>query len=99
MIGRYESGWNQAEFGAPAHDAYGSGFRASLVGSRVVYRAPTVGPGQTLLFRDFFGAFVARPASNRMVFAQGGYWGSYPLTEQPMIDRPDPWNDPTRGAP
>jgi hypothetical protein len=99
MIGRYTSPFAQAEFGAPSHGVYGDGFRAALVSARVVYRAPTVGPGQTLKHRNLFGAFAARPATNRMVFSQHGYWGSYPLDQQPIISRPDPWSDETAGAP
>ena len=99
MIGRYQSGWNQAEFGAPSASPYGQGLRASVTPSRVVYRAAPVGPGQTLLHKEIFGAFGARPAVNHTVFSQGGYWGLFPLDQQPLIKRPDPWNDPTRGAP
>jgi hypothetical protein len=99
MIGRYVSPFAQAEFGAPSEGAFGAGLRNALVSSRVVYRAPIVGPGQTLLYKNIFGAFATRPAHNRMVFSQRGYWGSYPLDEQPIISRPNPWEDETLGAP
>lgn len=99
MLGRYGSLFNNAEYGAPATSARGEQFRASVVSARVVYRAAPVGPGQTLLHKEIFGAFAVRPAFNRMVFAPSGYSGSFPLDQQPLIRRPNPWSDPTRGAP
>lgn len=51
-------------------------------------------------FRNFFGAFVARPAANRTVAnLSRGYAGILPLDQQPSLFKPKPWNDPTLGAP
>lgn len=51
-------------------------------------------------FRNFFGAFVARPAVNHTVANPGrGYAGILPLSEQPSLFKPKPWNDPTLGSP
>ena len=99
--GRYQGQMNQAERGAPAFGPFGRALYAAVAGKgpdAVINRpAPVATP--TYKFRNFLGAFMARPAVNKMVWAPGGYGGILPMDQQPSLFKPKPWNDPTRGAP
>lgn len=95
---RYWGAMNQSEFGAPMAGSQGIALRSAVAGGRVVQtRAPVAAP--TYKYRNLVGSVVARPASNRYVFAPTGYGGLLPLGEQPLLRKPNPWSDPTRGAP
>jgi hypothetical protein len=96
---RYLGGLNQAEEGAPATSAYGQGLRASIARRHVVNNPAPVGTNYSNQFGGVFGAFAARPAQNRGVYARKGYGGIFPMDQQPRITRPDPWSDPTLGEP
>lgn len=50
-------------------------------------------------WRDLIGAFVARVAKQKTVLNAILYKGQLPMSEQPKLKKPDPWSDPTRGAP
>ena len=50
-------------------------------------------------YRDLFGAFAARAAFSIPIIAALRYKGQLPLDQQPIIKKPTPWNDPTRGMP
>jgi hypothetical protein len=50
-------------------------------------------------YRDLFGAFAARAAFSIPIIAALRYKGQLPLDQQPIIKKPNPWDDPTRGSP
>lgn len=50
-------------------------------------------------YRDLFGAFAARAAFSIPIIAALRYKGQLPLDQQPIIKKPNPWDDPTRGNP
>lgn len=59
---------------------------------------------QTALYKegpymDFIGAFMAKPAKTVTVLSAIRYKGQLPMNEQPMLEKPNPWSDPTRGSP
>lgn len=95
---RYYGALNQSEQGDPATGPQGDALHAGVERGRVINRPAPVA-AKTYKFRDFFGAFVARPASNRTVVTPLGYSGILPLSQQPLLSKPDPWADPTRGRP
>lgn len=43
-------------------------------------------------FRGNVGAMVTYSASVTPLMVPGGYWGDLPVTEQPVVSAPDPWN-------
>lgn len=55
--------------------------------------------GQHNGYQDFFGAFLARVATVIAVVPAVRYQGQLPMRLQPRVQKPDPWNDPTRGKP
>lgn len=88
--GRYRTD-NQAEFGCPATGPFGIGLRRGVVSGNVVHN-PTPLFKLTGGFRDFIGAFTARPANNTLVGGRpGGYRGILPLDEQPHLFKQKPW--------
>lgn len=49
---------------------------------------------------NLVGGLATRAAQVRPVLGGFGYYdGILPLEQQPNLDKPWPWNDPTRGAP
>lgn len=96
---RYPGQLNAAEAGAPATSTYGAGLRAALVRRGVINTPAPEGVDYTNQFAGLYGAFAARPAQARGVYARKGYVGIFPMDQQPLIKRPDPWNDRTRGEP
>jgi hypothetical protein len=93
---RYFGFLNQSERGAPA---VGPADRALRNGRTSADPARTMVPRASYLFRNLYGAVLARPASNMFVYTAGGYGGVYPMDEQPLLTKPKPWRDPTRGRP
>jgi hypothetical protein len=76
-----------AQPGAGRHDWHGSVIRQ---------QAPLyVRPG----YKDLIGAFIARVAKQVPVLSAIRYGGQIPMYEQPILPKPDAWDDPTRGAP
>lgn len=55
--------------------------------------------GQHNGYQDFFGAFAARAAVTIPVVPRILFQGQVPLDLQPLVHKPDPWADPTRGKP
>ena len=51
-------------------------------------------------FLNLIGALAVRPAQIRPVLGNFDYYdGILPLEQQPTLDKPWPWDDPTRGQP
>jgi hypothetical protein len=55
--------------------------------------------GQHNGYQDFIGAFAARAAYIIPVVAGIRYQGQLPTSQQPIIPKANPWDDPTRGRP
>lgn len=84
----------------PNREAGGS--RAGAVAGRVpLMYGPAYNPrvSGTMLYTNYLGAFVSRPAHNSTVYLRKGYAGIYPADLQPVVAKVYPWSDPTRGAP
>lgn len=63
-----------------------------------LWKPPSGSPSQPG-YRDLFGAFVARAAFSIPVISAKRYQGQLPFDQQPVVDKPNPWDDPTRGQP
>jgi len=79
---------------ATGHDAAGNVVREMAP----LWKPPSGSPSQPG-YRDLFGAFAARAAFTIPIIAAMRYQGQLPLDQQPILKKPNPWDDPTRGRP
>lgn len=64
-----------------------------------LYNPPSGGGGSAAGFRDFLGAFASRMAFIIVTRNAIRYQGQLPTDVQPVLSKPLPWDDPTRGMP
>lgn len=63
-----------------------------------LWKPPSGSPSQPG-YRDLYGAFAARAAFTIPIIQAFRYSGQLPLDQQPIIKKPNPWDDPQRGRP
>lgn len=96
MATRVNPLFNQNEGGVVRDDPRAD-LQRRLTPGRIVREAPPLVPRAGHL--DFVGLFASRVANNRTVIRTYGYSGLAPAFLQPEINKPSPWDDPTRGRP
>lgn len=79
---------------AIGHDAAGDVVREMSP----LWKPPSGSPSQPG-YRDLFGTFASRAAFTIPIIAAMRYAGQLPLSQQPILKKANPWDDPTRGRP
>lgn len=83
---------NQAGVGAPVRSAFGDGLRRLVAGGHVVRQSAPILPPTTGGFRGFIGLFKSRAARGVIVPKGTSYTGQLPLSQQPKVNKPRPWD-------
>lgn len=92
---------NEAEYGTPRTSRSGYDFKRAAGGNGLIRQMPPLIPQHVgmFVFKNFIGAFAQRPAQAVTVIRRYMYAGELPMAQQPILNKPRPWNDPTRGQP
>ena len=85
---------NQSEYGVPQTSQFGQGL---LQAQPLSYSLLTDVTRPTYLFRGFMGRVNAIVANFRTVYLPGGFQGQLPLSQNPDLSKPYPWQQNARG--